>query len=347
MGYQDRHYYRDSGSGAFNPLMWMLTGSVPLFTLWGIRVRAHASLVTLIVLVLLLGLGPGFTWQDRVQSMSILFLIVLVHEFGHCFAARWVGGDASEIEMTPLGGLAMAQAPHRPLATFITVAAGPLVNVIICALCGGVLWVISGWLPWNPWHFRPIHNFSSWVDVLHWASWIYQISYLLLLFNLLPVFPLDGGRMLQAMLWPPFGYYKSMNFACIGGMIGSVLMAAVAMATFSILLGLIAISCFLTCLQQRRVLLAAGPEEFADSTDYSAAYETFSPKPRRRRGRWAAKRAMKRANAERVERARIDQILAKVSAHGMHSLTWLERRALHKATEHQRQRDMELGGRLK
>src|SRR4051812_9913331 len=114
MGWQDRSYYRDSGPGAGNAILRMLTGSFPLFTAWGIRVRVHASLVVLVVLVLLLGLGQGFTWQDRLQSMSVLFVIILLHEFGHCFAARAVGGEANDILMWPLGGLAMANPPRRP-----------------------------------------------------------------------------------------------------------------------------------------------------------------------------------------------------------------------------------------
>ncbi|HVT90436.1 MAG TPA: rhomboid family intramembrane serine protease [Tepidisphaeraceae bacterium] len=72
----------------------------------------------------------------------------------------------------------------------------------------------------------------------------------------------------------------------------------------------------------------------------SNAYEALTAAPKRR-SRWAAKRAMKLARAEREERELIDRILAKVSAQGMHSLNWLERRALRKATEHQRQRDSE------
>ncbi len=339
MGYQDRPYYRDRGSGAGNPLLWLLSGSAPLFTVFGIRVRAHASLIVLIVLVLLFGLGQGFSWEARVQSMSMLFLVVLLHEFGHCFAARWVGGEANEIQMHPLGGLALAQPPHRPLPTFITVAAGPAVNVLICILCGLVLWALGGWTPW-PFVFQPLKSFHSWIDVWKWALWIYQISWALLLFNLLPIYPLDGGQMLQSALWPKFGYYRSMNFSCITGMVGAVILGAVGLATLGLFLVAIAIMGFIHCLQMRRALLAAGPEEFADSTDYSAAYETDS-KPRRRRHRRAARRAIKLARAERQERERIDQILAKVSAHGMHSLSWLERRALRKATEHQRERDLE------
>ena len=63
-------------------------------------------------------------WQVRAETMSIYFVIILLHEFGHCFAGRWVGGEADEILMTPLGGLAFARPPKRPLPTFITVAAG-------------------------------------------------------------------------------------------------------------------------------------------------------------------------------------------------------------------------------
>src|SRR5882757_4227302 len=102
MGWEDRPYYREGRSGTGNPLMWVVNGSVPLFTAFGIRVRAHSSLIIMIVLVLLFGLGQGFTVQDRIQSMTVLFLIVLLHEFGHCITARWVGGDADDILMTPL-----------------------------------------------------------------------------------------------------------------------------------------------------------------------------------------------------------------------------------------------------
>src|SRR3954454_21362124 len=104
MAYQDRPYYRDQ-SGSATPLRWLLSGSVPLFTAFGIRVRAHASMFVYAVMILLLGLGSGFSWQDRVQSVTLLFVIVLLHEFGHCFAARWVGGTANDIVMHPVGGL--------------------------------------------------------------------------------------------------------------------------------------------------------------------------------------------------------------------------------------------------
>jgi len=347
MAWQDRPYYRDRPSGT-NPLMWILSGSVPLFTAFGIRVRAHASLLLYAVLILLLGLGQGFAWQDRVQNVSILFAIVLLHEFGHCFAARWVGGSADDILMHPLGGFAYAMPPRRPLPTFITVAAGPAVNLVICLICGSILWFISGWLPWNPFYFTPPHRGAfNWLDLWRYTYWIYEISLMLLIFNLLPIYPLDGGQILQTMLWPKFGYYKSTIYSCVVGMVGAILGAMIALATLNIFLGFLALMGFLYCMNYRRQLIAMGPEEYADSTDYSAAYEqsTHSDHVRRRRRRFnprVARKLRKLAQQAEREQRQIDEILAKVSAHGMNSLTWFERRALHKATEKQRKRDEDM-----
>ena len=81
MAWQDRHYYRDPSSGAGNPLMWLLTGSVHLFTVFGIRVRAHASLIVLVALVLLFGLGRDSTIQDRLASMAVFVKIAELVSF--------------------------------------------------------------------------------------------------------------------------------------------------------------------------------------------------------------------------------------------------------------------------
>jgi stage IV sporulation protein FB len=346
MAWQDRPYYRDrpheGGVGA-----WILSGRVHLFTAFGIRVQAMSWLIIYAVMTLLFGLGQGFYWQDRVQNVSILFLIVLLHEFGHCFAARAVGGTADEIVMHPLGGLALASPPRRPLPTFITVAAGPAVNLLICGICGAILWSLTGRVPWNPFIPTPYGVFHSWLNVYRYAWWIFQVSWMLFVFNVLPIFPLDGGQMLQSILWRWYGYYKSMNIACITGMIGAVIGAMVALASRQLWLGILAAMGFMYCMSMRRALLAAGPEEWSDETDYSAAYDINAGRPKKtRRSRWslrrAAKRARKRAADERAERQRIDAILAKVSAHGMQSLTWREKRALRKATEHQRKRDAEM-----
>jgi len=341
MAWQDRPYYRDQ-RGSSNPLWWLLSGSVPLFTAFGIRVRAHASLVLYAILVLLFGLGWGFVWQDRVLNVTVVFGIVLLHEFGHCFTARWVGGEANDILMHPLGGLAYAAPPRRPLPTFLTVLGGPAVNIAFCIVCAGLLWAMSGSLPLNPFYpAPPVHAFRGWLDVYRYTYWIYQVNYSLLMFNLLPIFPLDGGQMLQTILWPKFGYFKSMLFSCNVGMVCSILGGMIALATFNIMLAILAAFLFLYCLNYKRMLVAVGPEEYADSTDYSAAYEPLTPR-RRAPSKRSVRRAEKLRREEATEQQKIDAILSKVSAHGMHSLSWWEKRTLHKATEQQRKRDLEL-----
>ncbi|HEY8666174.1 MAG TPA: site-2 protease family protein [Tepidisphaeraceae bacterium] len=349
MGWEDRPYYRERGRDSYGGVFkWILYGSVPLFTAFGIRVRAHASLVLFIGLTLLLGLGRGFSPIDTVQSMTALFLLVLLHEFGHCFTARWVGGDADEIIMHPLGGLALATPPRRPLPTFLTVLGGPAVNFIICVICGAFLWSTGYGVPWRPFELTPRNMHSiGWFSVWGWALWIYVMSYGLLMFNLLPIFPLDGGQMLQAVLWPKFGYYKSMLFSCTAGIVGAVLAIGYGLvdSPVNLFLILIAIMGLVYCIQLRRQLRANGPEMYTDEDGIDYQASIYGPRHSRRKrkiSRWKIRRVQKLERREELEQQQIDAILAKVSAHGMQSLTWREKRALRKATEHQRQRDQVL-----
>jgi Zn-dependent protease len=356
MAWQDRPYYRGNSSGAGNPLSWLLSGSMPLFTAFGIRVRAHASMVILIALTLIMsGARGGLGIWNAMTGSTILFGIILLHEFGHCFAARSVGGEANDILMWPLGGLAYADAPRRAWPQLWTAIGGPLVNVAICILTGLGLAAVN-WsaghvgIPWNPLSRDFFVPYNSTVGYYLW--WTFIISWSNLLFNVLPIFPLDGGRILQASLWHWLGQYKSTLIACGVGMVGAALMAMYGLANFGSWYGgvllFIGISCFMTCMSTRMATKAAGPWEEEDGgIDYSAAYDINAGRSKKpRRARWSARRAARRARKiaaeERSERQRIDAILAKVSAHGMHSLSWLEKRALRRATEHQRQRDAEM-----
>src|SRR5438067_461337 len=74
-----------------------------------------------------------FGWQVGLAYFVMLVLAVLLHEFGHVFAARGTGGAADEVVLSPLGGLAMAQPGSGLLAQFLTAGAGPLVNFAMCA----------------------------------------------------------------------------------------------------------------------------------------------------------------------------------------------------------------------
>jgi hypothetical protein len=226
------------------------------------------------------------------------------------------------------------------------------------------MYLTVGVWPLGPWQFnRAFDPDPGWFQLSSYLFWVYAISYGLLLFNMLPVFPLDGGQLLQAILWKPLGYYKSMLITVNIGLVGSVLMAMVAFASMGNPFGggimlVIAINCFMTCMQYRTHLRAEGPWGFQeeDSVDYAASIyggggSSSSTSTRAKRqsrfSKWQAERSKRRAEAdaaaEASEQVQIDQILAKVSAHGMHSLTNAEKRALQKATERQRQRELETG----
>jgi len=355
MSWQDREYNGSESreGGTQSALASFLSWSLPLGTWFGIRVRAHISLVLFVGFTVLLNpLNAGVPYlrglQHAATGSAILFFSVLLHEFGHCFAARRVGGEANDIMMSPLGGLAMAQAPHRPLPQFLTVFFGPAVTFAICLTTAVALWAINNFqyiVPLNPLRRDLLGSLPAGV-VSYYLWWVFIVNYGLLLFNLIPSYPLDGGQMLQSALWPKMGFYRSTRFAVIVGMVGAVLMGLVGLISGQWLLLFVAIFCFQTCYQRMAMLKQLGPDGFEETMEYAASFrpaedDAAAPTRRRRLSRRAILKARRRAANEQAELARIDTILAKVSAHGMNSLTWLERRALRKATERQRALDTE------
>jgi predicted lipid-binding transport protein (Tim44 family) len=114
----------------------------------------------------------------------------------------------------------------------------------------------------------------------------------------------------------------------------------IALATGNLMLAVLAMFGFSTCWSMRQQLLAAGPYGLEEETSYAAAYEPQTPK-RKPPSRWAVRRAEKQQRQERDEQASIDAILAKVSAQGMNSLSRGERKTLARATERQRQADLD------
>jgi Zn-dependent protease len=322
--------------------MWLLSGRVFIFRFWRVDVYVHASLLVLSVLVLLFGTPFGNTPLDRFIFVIILFGIILLHEFGHIFGARVSGGEASHVELTPLGGLAFTAPAKGPRPTLITVICGPLVNVLICLVCGALLWVLTGYAEIGPfsiggWESRPSWFTPAWLNVAFYLFYIYSISYFLLLFNMLPIFPLDGGRTLQALLWFKLSYYKSMLFTAAFGMVGAVLLFMWGIVVTSLLMALIAVMCFMACLQIHRLLKAEGPWAFADQDepDWSRSMRIEPEKEgffaRRRRVRQERREAAEAERAADMERE-VDGILAKISREGRDSLSAHEKRVLERAT---------------
>src|SRR5437762_1639766 len=131
-----------------DPFAW----SFPFGRLFGITIRIHI-LFPFVAVALIARAAfredaiPG-DWIDASIVFGLLFLSVLLHEFGHCFAARAVGGDAQEVLLWPLGGLANCEVPHTPRANFLVAFAGPAVNLVLALMCMLLLWLLYSLQPY-------------------------------------------------------------------------------------------------------------------------------------------------------------------------------------------------------
>jgi Zn-dependent protease len=350
MSWTDHHFNQSKFGRRWtnHPLWQVVAGAVPLGSVGGVRIRAHASLLWCIGAILLYaGFNPVFGWKLAFTSVGTLVMVLLLHEWGHCFASVCTGGKPDEIILWPLGGLTTHGAPRRSGATFAVALGGPMVNGVICAFAITALLALRarGMGLRELWY--PLHR-QSYLLPFHGAAfyvgWVFRISWILLLANLLPILPLDGGRVAHAIFWGRLGFYRGFNITCLLGMVGSVSLIAGGLVppVRWALIGLGAIL-YLHCLQQRQVLRHLGAEGALDEGDEPSGTSTEPQRRRRRKlSRRLIIRARRRAERDRAELERVDVILAKVSAQGIRSLTWLERRVLHKATERQRECDVDL-----
>ena len=333
-----------------NPMSW----AIPLFRVGGINVRVHVLFLVFIVVMMLRAYFPDKLDQHSVvpsmmtKAMVCLFIIVLAHEFGHCLACRLVRGRADEILMWPLGGLAYCQPPNRWASHLITAIGGPLVNVVICVLCTAMLGLLTNvW--WGVASPNPLDLHTGLFAPETNKSWAHStlfitnaLSMLLLLFNLLPTFPLDGGRIVQAALWAKLGYNRSMRVAVVTGYVGAILLGIYGAAmSLWMLVGIAlfgAITCYLTQrqLQFTNEMMGFEDDEFAMSLSYGQG-EGDADEPRKpAMPSRQMKAAARQAQREQEEAAEVDRILKKIAESGMNSLTRAEKKLLQQATEHNR-----------
>ncbi|GIW81020.1 MAG: hypothetical protein KatS3mg105_2827 [Gemmatales bacterium] len=343
-----------------DPFSW----SMPFGRLFGVNIRIHI-LFPLIVLAMILRYS---THEEAVEGvalqaailMAILFFSVLLHEFGHCFGARAVEGDAQEILLWPLGGLASVDVPHTPRANFITAACGPAVNLMLCVASGATLALVYHFTPpfnpwWNPLPVNIPHSVelggilvSQPMPVL--LARVFWLNWFLFLLNVcLPGFPLDGGRMLQCLLWPRYGYRLATEYAIYAGFGVMFVIGVYSIIVVEPLFIFLAWFIYTTCKNQW-LMLETGGEESLFGYDFTQGYTSLerdeATPPRRRRQsfwqRWKQKRAAKRMQREQQEREaeerRMDELLEKVKREGLNSLTAEERRFLERVSARYRNR---------
>ncbi|MFQ5655192.1 MAG: site-2 protease family protein [Planctomycetota bacterium] len=294
---------------------------------FGIEVRLHWIFLAYVAFELL---AAGFRGAPvHIEAIILLFLfgIVLLHEFGHCYAGRATGGEADRVLLWPLGGLAYVSAANHPTTQLIVAVGGPLVNVGIFLLLTPYVLFGGG-------------SFGSYVlrlppgDLL---SVLYAINLDLLLFNLIPAFPMDGGRILRSLLWYRLGLTRATEICVQISRISAVLMVI----SGFLLPGhggiLICIGAF--------VLFAAESERRVVEGGGGSAWQGFTGAALRRgrsvsAGSWLKRRREARvlrrrereARARAAEEAEVDRLLRKVHEDGLPSLSRRERRFLEHAS---------------
>jgi len=208
------HLFRFNGIDVFLHWSWFLVAVYEI----GSRKKAYSSL----------------TWN--VLEYLALFLIVMLHEFGHALACRSVGGTANQITLWPLGGVAYVNPPRRPGATLWSIVAGPLVNVALIPILS-MLIRLDGSLGWA----------QSMPDAHLILHSIQYMNVVLLIFNLLPIYPLDGGQILRSLLWFVIGRAHSLMVTSILGFVGAAGFVLLALQTRSVWFGALSLFVIMYC----------------------------------------------------------------------------------------------------
>ena len=333
--------------------------SLSLGRWWGVSVHLHIFFLMSALLAL------AFTWpeQDLVQAgllmVGVLLVSVALHEVGHSLAAIHVGGKVDAIVLGPVGGLISPRVPDEPEIHLFVAVAGPIVHLLLAVIAAVVL-AIAG----NTQLLGLLNPLATPTDLIEpggtlivaakitlWLNWI------LMLLNLLPAYPFDGGPILRAMLWPALGRRTARVVTARIAMGIAVLMCASAIPNmagefhvqFPIWIPLITLGIFVFFSARQDLATAATPEW----TEEPAGYQVSSDGLDLLDVMWSSDddsdgvlvehqqrpaADMNRRELEAVEDARVDDILARLHVSSWDALSPDEIAILQRASQRYRQR---------
>ena len=327
--------------------------------LFGIDIWLHWVLLLIIALKLVdILLKEGEQYGEPLKAFAAfalaLLVTILLHEFGHAYAAHRQGGGAEKIILWPLGGLAVCQAPQNPRSRFWVSAGGPLVNLGLGLLVTGLCLVLSleNFLPFSG---EPVF----WQRLV---QYLFLWNFVLLIVNLLPCYPLDGGQILHSFLWSRMGTHHGALLATLKISKWTAIFALLFGGSTIVLglrdigwrfnypfldeLGFVCIFCglihFLTARQVRQELVYGAEDSGPSGYDFSGGYTSLERSAAAGKGpgfleSWRLKRKRKRQGKKEEEnrrmQERLDELLEKIHLHGMGSLSAKERRFLDTTSE--------------
>lgn len=203
-----------------------MRASLKLFTWFGIPVYLHWTFGLLVLF------GGYLFWSDQNNGevllwiaglMVALFTCVLLHEYGHSLMARRYGVNTRDILLTPIGGIArLERMPEKPVQELLVAVAGPLVNVVIAVglfvlsalIYRGEEWEIFTWLLERMFSRDQPEVLNG---AMSFMAWLLVANVSLVIFNLIPAFPMDGGRIFRSLLAMRIGRVRATRMAALLG----------------------------------------------------------------------------------------------------------------------------------
>ncbi len=217
-------------------------GNITIGKISQIPVKLHWTFGLLVLFISYSVLTSEQRVQENLISMAFLgvvFLCVVMHEYGHALTAKRFGVVTRDIILSPIGGVArMESIPEKPYQEFVIALAGPMVNLVIAAMLSVYLSLFTGDV------FPKVVDFHF-TDSTEFLRYTALINYLLFGFNLIPAFPMDGGRILRAILSARLGRVMGTRVATFVGRVIAALFIVLGIFMAELVLGLIGLFIFM------------------------------------------------------------------------------------------------------
>jgi stage IV sporulation protein FB len=187
-----------------------MSWSLNIGSIAGTAIRIHITFVLFLIWIFLAGLATGSVNDalNTVLFIVLLFACVVAHEFGHIFTARAFGVKTPDVTLLPIGGVArLERIPEKPSEEFLVAIAGPLVNVAIAIVLTAVMRT----------HLSTAYLATMESPRVSMIDRLAVINLFLAVFNMIPAFPMDGGRVLRALLASRLGHVRATEIAATIG----------------------------------------------------------------------------------------------------------------------------------
>jgi Zn-dependent protease len=261
----------------------VMKSSLKLFSIGGIDIKVH---ITFPLILLWAAFQYGVLARGGMEGalfgivmITLLFVLVTLHELGHSFAARYYGVPVEQIVLLPIGGVAqLKHMPRKPIQEFVIALAGPAVNVALIVLMGllAITFNING--------LNPLITLSSGFSLSFTSlfGYIFLYNIVLALFNMLPAFPMDGGRVLRALLAMRLDYGRATNIAVRIGQALAVMLGIYGLFNGGFFMILIAIFVYNGAAQEGRLVEQYSKlrgltvrQAYASQAAYLSPYDTI------------------------------------------------------------------------